>query len=76
MQSRIGFPAKRVNRSAKLHTHCFREISRITHRRFLFNYVKLDSNYELYKQILKRTVRVISSDPPQKDGNVRFTTVP
>ena len=76
MKLNYAIPAIRVNRSAKLHTHCFREISRITHRRFLFNYVKLDSNYELYKQILKRTVSVISSDPPQKDGNVRFTTVP
>ena len=25
---------------------------------------------------LKEIVRVISSDPPCKDGNVRFTTVP
>ena len=26
--------------------------------------------------LVKRTVGVISSDPPCKDGNARFTTVP
>ena len=31
----------------------------------------------MYSEIsVKGTVRVISSDPPCKDGNVRFTTVP
>ena len=30
----------------------------------------------LTSNILKGTVSVISSDPPCKDGNARFTTIP
>ena len=29
-----------------------------------------------YISYIKGTVRVMSSNPPYKDGNVRFTTVP
>ena len=36
----------------------------------------MDIGWARLEDIIKGTVSVISSDPPCKDNNVRFTTVP
>ena len=51
-----------------MNIHCSTELSKI---KIGFNFFK-----NTQKVDMKGTVSVITSDPPCKDGNVRFITVP
>ena len=41
-----------------------------------FCFTEINSIVKLTETLFKGTLSVISSDPPCKDGNARFTTIP